>query len=96
MFSFEPRCQGLAGSQKYSQLPPTESGDKENTVTVRLPGLSLMAAVNALFTTYWDASTAPTRDLQDSAMALAYYIDLSSAIRRTRPADSGTQVDAAP
>ncbi|MFJ9948153.1 hypothetical protein [Kitasatospora sp. NPDC091207] len=29
-------------------------------------------------------------------MALAYYIDRSSAIRRTQPADSGTQVDGRP
>ncbi|MFE2722564.1 hypothetical protein [Kitasatospora sp. NPDC059327] len=81
---------------EYFQLPATEGDGKDDMVTVRLPGLSLMAAVDSLFTTYWEASTGPVRNLQDSAMALAYYIDLSSAIRRTRPADSGTQVDGRP
>ncbi|MFJ9953219.1 hypothetical protein [Kitasatospora sp. NPDC091207] len=81
---------------EYFRLPSAEGDGKDDMVTVRLPGLSLMAAVNSLFTTYWEASTGPVRNLQDSAMALAYYIDLSSAIRRTQPADSGTQVDGRP
>ncbi|MFD9592095.1 hypothetical protein ACFWA9_04960 [Kitasatospora sp. NPDC059973] len=81
---------------EYFQLPSAEGDGKDDMVTVRLPGLSLMAAVNSLFNTYWEASTNPVRNLQDSAMALAYYIDLSSAIRRTQPADSGTQVDGRP
>ncbi|MFJ2191636.1 hypothetical protein ACIOJE_27505 [Kitasatospora sp. NPDC087861] len=55
-----------------------------------------MAAVNALFTTYWNASTSPNKNIQASAMALAYYIDLSSAIRRTDFALTATHPDDRP
>ncbi|MDH6107864.1 hypothetical protein P3T36_006323 [Kitasatospora sp. MAP12-15] len=81
---------------EYFQLPSAGGEGKDDMVTVRLPGLSLMATVNALFNTYWEASTGPVRNLQDSAMALAYYTDLSSAIRGTKPADSSAQVDGRP
>ncbi|MFB7669650.1 hypothetical protein ACFC1R_38115 [Kitasatospora sp. NPDC056138] len=81
---------------EHFQLPSADGASKDDMVTVRLSGRSLMAVVNALFTTYWESSTGPGRNLQDSAMALAYYIDLSGEIRRTVPAVSGVQVDDRP
>ncbi|MFJ4677537.1 hypothetical protein [Kitasatospora sp. NPDC088783] len=81
---------------KYFQLPPAATDEKSDMVTVRLSGPSLMSAVHALYTTYWETGTGPARDLQDSAMALAYYVDLSHEIRRTLPADSTAAVDERP
>ncbi|WP_111551693.1 hypothetical protein [Kitasatospora sp. SolWspMP-SS2h] len=85
-----------AAGAKYFQLPPAATDEKSDMVTVRLSGPSLMSAVHALYTTYWETGTGPARDLQDSAMALAYYVDLSHEIRRTLPADSTAAVDERP
>ncbi|MDH6710904.1 chemotaxis protein histidine kinase CheA [Kitasatospora sp. MAA19] len=93
-WQFIASCSATA---EHFQLPPAANTDgKDDMTTVRLSGPSLMAAVNALFTTYWNASTSPNKNIQVSAMALAYYIDLSSAIRRTDFALTATHPDDRP
>ena len=78
-----------AATAEHFQLPATDKGE-DDMITVRLSGRSLVATVNALYKSYWDAS--PGLDsIQDRALALAYYTDICHEVSQVRPALSRSE-----
>jgi hypothetical protein len=68
---------------EHFQLPAaTTDKDRDGLITIRISGRSLVAVLNALYTTYRNAGRT---DLEGRALTLGYYTQIAHEIGKTRP-----------